>query len=195
MQTQPAIRADQEWFAVQTLPRYEKKVEAELGRKDVEVFLPLYSCERQWSDRRRTIQSPLFPSYLFVRILWTLDSRTRVLRTNGVLQFVGCQISGQPVSEREIESVRTLVEQRVHFEHHPFLTMGQRVRIRGSSLDGIEGVLLAKNSDLSLVVSVSILQRSLAIRVAGYQVEPVESTPVSDHAAVSAFVAGSASLY
>jgi transcription antitermination factor NusG len=159
------------WLAVQTWPRYEKKVAVELEQKEIQVFLPLVAAEHQWSDRRRIVQSPLFPSYVFVRAPETFDSRISVLRTNGVINFVGARNTGSPIPESEIESVRILLARGITFQNHPFLNIGQRVRIRGSSLDGVEGILLAKNEDLSLVVSIQIIQRSLAIRVAGYQIE------------------------
>ena len=159
------------WLAVQTWPRYEKKVAAELEKKQVEVFLPLLSAEHQWSDRRRIVQLPLFPNYVFVRSPETFASRISVLRTNGVINFVGLRNAGTPIPDSEIESVRTLLTRGIAFTDHSFLNIGQRVRIRGSSLDGVEGILVAKNEDLSLVVSIQIIQRSLAIRVAGYRIE------------------------
>ena len=159
------------WFAVQTWPRYEKKVASELARKGLEVFLPLVSSEHQWADRRRIVQLPLFSTYLFVQTPGTTDSRIPVLRTNGVISFVGARGTGTPVPESEIDSVRILLRRGVSFENYPFLNVGQRVRIRGSSLDGVEGILVAKNDDFSLVVSINIIQRSLAVRVAGYRIE------------------------
>jgi transcription antitermination factor NusG len=159
------------WFAVQTWPRYEKKVTAELKKKAIEVFLPLQASLHEWSDRRRVVQVPLFPNYVFVRIPEQLDSRIFVLRTNGVANFVGSTSAGTPISESEIESVRTILQRGVPCQSHPFLSIGERVRIHGGSLDGIEGILVEKNEDLSLVVSINIIQRSLAVRVAGYRVE------------------------
>jgi hypothetical protein len=88
-----------------------------------------------------------------------------------VEQIVGARGIGSPIPESEMESLRILLSQCVDLQTHSFLNEGQRVRIRGSCLDGIEGVLVAKNNDLSLVVSIHIIQRSLAIRVTGYQVE------------------------
>ena len=159
------------WFAVQTWPRYEKKVAAELKKKELEVFLPLTLSRHQWTDRQRTVQSPLFPSYLFVRIPETLDTRVAVLRTNGVMSFVGVRGAGVPIPEGEIESVRMLATGSISFRGHPFLNIGQRVRVRGSSLDGVEGILLAENNDLSLIISIQIIQRSLSVRISGFQVE------------------------
>jgi transcriptional antiterminator NusG len=159
------------WLAVQTWPRYEKKVAIELERKQVEVFLPLVSSNHQWSDRRRVVQLPLFPGYVFVRAPETFASRICVLRTNGVINFVGARNVGTAIPESEIESVRILLSRGIEFQDHSFLNVGQRVRICGSSLDGVQGILVAKNNDLSLVVSVQIIHRSLSIRVAGYRVE------------------------
>lgn len=159
------------WFAVQTWPRYEKKVAVELEKKQMEVFLPLVRSERQWSDRRQSIEIPLFPTYLFIRAPETFDSRISVLRTNGVINYVGARNVGTPVPQSEIESVRILLARGIAFHDHSFLNIGQRIRIRGSSLDGVEGILVSKNDDLSLVVSIQIIQRSLSIRVAGYRIE------------------------
>jgi transcription antitermination factor NusG len=159
------------WLAVQTWPRYEKKVATELQRKEIEVFLPLEASESRRSDRRQTVEFPLFPSYLFARIHPTFASRVSVLRTSGVITFVGARNVGTAIPENEIESVRTLMKRGIPFDTHPYLNIGQRVRIREGSLDGIEGILVDKNNDLSLTVSIHIIQRSLSVRVAGYRVE------------------------
>jgi transcription antitermination factor NusG len=162
---------DRQWFAVQTWPRYEKKVAAELHNKTIDVFLPLEASVRQWSDRRRVVELPLFPTYLFVRIPERLDSRIPVLRTNGVSSFVGMRGAGTPIPENEIESVRAILKRGVAFQNSPFPRAGDRVRLRGGSLDGVEGILVENNGDRSLIVSINIIQRSLAVRVAGYGVE------------------------
>jgi transcription antitermination factor NusG len=161
------------WFAVQTWPQYEKRVAVEFQRKEIEVFLPLLKSERIWSDRSKLLQSPLFPSYVFVRIKESPTERIGVLRTNGVTGFVGDRGRGTSIPESQIESVRLLLASGTTFQHHPHLTIGKRVRIRGGSLDGVEGTLVEKKSDLSLLVSIQIIQRSLALRVAGYRVEPI----------------------
>jgi transcription antitermination factor NusG len=170
MKAEP-VQTDPVWFAVQTWPRYEKKVANECHTKNINSFLPLVPSKRQWSDRVRTVHLPLFPSYLFVRISETVEARIPVLRTTGVMKFVGDRGMGIPIPDSEIESVRLLLSRGIPFEAHPFLSVGQRVRIRGGSLDSVEGILQAKNDDFSLVVSIHIIQRSLSVRVAGYQVE------------------------
>jgi transcription antitermination factor NusG len=167
-----ATRSDSAWFAVQTWPRYEKKVAAELERKAVEVFLPLTTEEHKWSDRARIVELPLFPTYLFVNIRKTLESRVPVLRTNGVTNFVGVRGIDTPIPEIQVESIRTLLSRGISFHSHPYLSVGQRVRILSGSLRGVEGVLTGKADDEpTLVVSIQIIQRSVAIRLRGYQIE------------------------
>jgi transcription antitermination factor NusG len=160
------------WFAIQTWPRYEKKVATELENKEVNVFLPLLKNKHKWSDRTRVVELPLFPGYVFVSIQQTLNARVHVLRTNGVTSFVGVRGMGTPVPESEIESVRTLLDRGISFQAHPFLKIGQRVRILSGSLRGVEGVVTGKaNDDPSLVVSIQIIQRSVVIRLSGYEIE------------------------
>ena len=168
----PSAEAESSWFAIQTWPRHEKKVAAQLREKGISVYLPMYSEKRQWSDRQRSVELPLFPQYAFVRITPKTDARIPVLRTPGVTGFVGKRGVGVPVSDSEIEGIRTVLVQGVSFSHHSFLNVGKRIRIRGGSLDGVEGILTAINRDATLVVSVELIQRSLAIRIAGFAVEP-----------------------
>jgi transcriptional antiterminator NusG len=160
-----------EWFAVQTRPRHEKKVASELQEKDVTVFLPTHTAVHQWSDRRTQVELPLFPNYVFVRLRRERRTRIPVLQTNGVVGFVGMRGAGVPIPDEQIQAVRTILSNRIPFTLCPFLSVGQIVKIRGGSLDGVQGVLVALNKDKSLIVSVESIQRSLAIRIAGYQVD------------------------
>ena len=164
---------EQSWFAVQTKPRHEKRVAAELEEKGVVAFLPLSTEVHQWSDRKRQVALPLFTTYVFARIGGGRAARVNVLQTNGVSRFVGIRGIGVPIPDEQIETLRTIVRERVPFSPHPFLSFGQKVRIRGGSLDGICGILTAIKDDRSLIVSVDNIQRSLAIRIDGYNVEPI----------------------
>ena len=161
------------WFAVQTRPRHEKRVSAELQEKGISAFLPVISTTRQWSDRRRVVELPLFSQYVFVRIAQNLNTRGSVLRTNGVTHFVGPRGIAAPIPDEEIERVQRVVTQGAAVSPHPFLIVGNRVRIRGGALDGIQGILTAVNGDHTLVLSVQLIQRSLAVRIAGFVLEPV----------------------
>jgi transcription termination/antitermination protein NusG len=161
------------WYAVQTRPRHEKKVAFELqNQKEITAFLPLCSSTRQWSDRRVVLDMPLFPGYVFVRITRDLHMRVAVLRTLGVAGFVGPRGIGAPIPDAQIDSVQAVLTRGIPFSPFPFLDIGQRVRIRDGSLQGVEGILTAVNGDNSLVISVELIQRSLAIRITGYTVEP-----------------------
>jgi transcription antitermination factor NusG len=161
------------WFAIRTRPRYEKKVTSGLQEKGIETFLPLNSTKHQWSDRRRVVDLPVFPGYVFVRIASSLPSRISVLRTNGVISFVGVRNMGIPIPDCEMEAIQAVREEGVAFNSSPYLTVGQSVRIRGGCLDGIRGVLMAVNGDQSLIISVHVIQRSIAMRIEGYKVEAI----------------------
>ena len=160
------------WFAVQTRPRHEKKVNSELREKGIHSFLPLHRERRRWSDRSQWVELPMFSQYLFVRVPGTGDARIRVLQTTGVVQFVGATVRGTPIPDEQIEGLLAIVSHRIPTAPHEFLRVGQRVRIRGGVLEGIEGILSAIRNEKSLVVSVDLIQKSVAIRVDGFEVEP-----------------------
>jgi len=161
-----------QWYAIRTRSRHEKKIASELRDKGLHHFLPLQTQIHRWSDRNKQVEVPLFPGYVFVRTLPVAEARVSVLRTPGVVGFVGNQGRGTPIPDKQIEDIQTILQQKVQFTLHPFLNLNQRVRIRGGCLDGVEGVLVGMNPDLSLVVSVDLIKRAMAIRVAGYDVEP-----------------------
>ena len=169
----PVARAESNWYAVQTRARHEKTIAERLREQGVTSFLPLVSEVHRWSDRRKTVELPLFSCYVFVRIAPTGEDRLRVCRINGVFGIVGVRGEGIPIPDEQIEAVRTLVTEQLQWSVHPFLKIGQRVRIRGGSMDGVEGILTARNGDRTLIISVDAIQRSLAVRIEGYDVEPV----------------------
>ena len=115
----------------------------------------------------------MFSQYLFVKLLPTAESRLHVLRTAGIVQFVGATRCGTPIPNEQIESLRAIVSHRVTATPHEFLRVGERVRIRGGALEGIEGILSEIRNDKSLVVSVDLIQKSVAIRIDGFEVERV----------------------
>jgi transcription antitermination factor NusG len=161
------------WFAVQTWPRHEKKVRLGLKEKGIHSFLPLRREKRQWSDRQQWIELPLFSNYVFVQIPVTSESRAKVLRTRGVLRFAGVPGCGTPVPDEQIENLQAVVDERIPLAPHEFIKVGERVRIRGGALNGIEGILAAIKNDRSLIVSVDLIQKSVAIRIDGFEVERV----------------------
>jgi transcription antitermination factor NusG len=152
------------WYGLQTRPRHEKMVAQRLAEKGVTTFLPLLTEEHRWSDRKKSVQVPLFSCYV---------ERLRVLRVDGVFGLVGAGGEGASIPDEQIEAVRNVVESKLQWSSHPFLKIGQRVRIRSGALNGVEGILTARNGDRTLVISVDAIQRSLAVRVEGYDVEPI----------------------
>jgi transcription termination/antitermination protein NusG len=160
------------WYAIHTRSRHEKLVHTQLEAKGITTFLPLVSRVHKWSDRKQNVELPLFPGYAFVHMTPTPDAYYSVLRTIGVAQFVGDGRKGIPIPEKEIDDIRTVVRSKHSFSSHEFFKAGQRVRVRGGCLDGVEGTLVSANSR-SLIVSVEIIRKSIAISVDGYDVEPV----------------------
>jgi transcription antitermination factor NusG len=118
------------------------------------------------------VEFPLFSCYAFVNLPWVTELRAQVVRTDGVLGFVGCCGGPVPIPDVEIQNIRTLLKSMVPYTASPFVKIGQRVRIRGGALDGVEGILVGRNGNKSLVISIDPIHRSLAIRIDGYSVEP-----------------------
>jgi transcription termination/antitermination protein NusG len=170
---QAVTESGESWYAVQTRPRHERVVVQRLREKGLTTFLPLVTEVRRWSDRWKSVELPLFSCYAFVKILDTNEDRLKVLRTDSVFDFVGVSRLGTPIPNEEIDAVRAIVEGGVNWESYPFLKIGQRVRIRSGAMDGVEGILVSRDGKRSVVVSVDAIQRSLSVRVEGYDIEPV----------------------
>ncbi len=146
-----------------------------LKEKGFHSFLPMHQERRQWSDRRKWIELPLFSQYVFVRIAENAESRTRVLRTSGVVRLAGAGGHGTPIPDEQIDILQTIANHGIPCAPHAFIRVGERVRIRGGALHGIEGILAAIKNDRSLVISVDLIQKSIAIRIDGFEVERIES--------------------
>lgn len=159
------------WFAVWTKSRQEKVAAAMIGSLGVLTFLPLKSESRQWSDRKQTVNVPLFSGYLFVRMSLSDSSKFRVLQISGVAGFVGNRHGPLPIPEDQIEAVRTVVERRIECTVHPFLKEGDSVRVIRGPLAGVEGRLVRTNSQTRLVISISMIHCSIAVHVDREDVE------------------------
>jgi transcription antitermination factor NusG len=164
---------DARWYAVRTRSRHEKIVTDQLQGRNVITFLPLVTQVHRWSDRRKTVQVPLFPGYTFVRVVPSAEQYVRVLRVYGVSSFVGVRGHGTPIPDKQIADIQALLTSNAAYSICPLLRVGQRVRIRGGCLDGVEGLLTARNGECNLVISVEPMQRSLAINIQGYDVEAI----------------------
>jgi len=160
-----------EWYAVYTNVRHEKRVKDYLGGRMVECYLPSYRSVRRWQDRRKEVELPLFPGYIFVRFAYR--SRLQVLTAPGVVHIVSFDGKPMPVREDEIEAVRRGLSRDARFEPHPYLKIGSRVRVRSGPLSGIEGILLRRKDGFRLVLSIELIMRSVATEVDEADVEPL----------------------
>lgn len=152
------------WYALQARAGMEKIASAGLCGKGYEVFLPLYPVQRRWSDRVKEVEVPLFPGYLFCRFD-PLDRLVPVLTTPSVSRIVSAGRIPIPVVEEELEAIRRIVQSGLAAEPWPFLRAGCHIAIERGPLAGLEGVLTRVAGGHRLVVSVSLLQRSVAVQV------------------------------
>ena len=160
-----------DWYAAHTRHQHEKIVADILTHKGFEVFLPLYTEIRQWRDRRKKLMLPLFTCYVFLR--GDLDRRLAILQTPGVHGLVTTAGKLAAIPEAEIEAVRSLIQNRIYVEPHPFLRCGDLVRVKSGALAGLEGFLIRKKGEARLVISVNLLERSVAAEVDASTVERV----------------------
>jgi transcription antitermination factor NusG len=162
---------ERHWYAVQTRVRTEKRVAERLEHYGLRTYAPAFIETHEWSDRRKRIEVAAFPGYIFLNATIDLTVRRQVIQAPGVVEIVGRQ--GQPtaIPEQEMENLQTMFATGLRCRPHAYLSAGKRVRVRGGALDGLEGVLVAVHSERSLVVTVNLIQRSLAVRIDGYEVE------------------------
>jgi transcription antitermination factor NusG len=160
-----------EWWAIYTRHQHEKTVAENFSRNGLEVFLPLYSVVRQWKDRKKHLSLPLFPCYVFLR--GEFERRIQVLSTPGVHSIVMINGLPAPIPEVEIEAIRRAVESPLRVEPYPFLRRGDWVRIKSGPLADIEGILIRRKGSYRLILSAELLQKSIAIEVDSFSVEPL----------------------
>jgi transcription antitermination factor NusG len=162
------------WFAVRVRSNYERTAATHLRQRGYEEFCPAFTSTRRWSDRTKTVETFLFPGYVFSRL--DPQDRLPVLTVPGVVGLVGFGKTPSPIPEREIENIRTMVQSGALIQQWPFLKVGQMVLIERGPLAGVEGILLELKGKLRLVVSVGLLQRSVSAEVDRDWVRPVGQT-------------------
>lgn len=153
----------QRWYALRVKSNFESQVSQLLRAKDVEEYLPVYKSRRAWSDRIRELELPLFPGYVFCHI--GLEARPLVLATRGVVGIAGTNHQPIPIDDEELAAVRKMIETQATVEPWPFLKVGERVRVHRGPLRGVEGVLLKAKDSHRLVVSITLLGRSVASEI------------------------------
>jgi transcription antitermination factor NusG len=151
------------WYALRVRSRWEKCVSAALRQKGYDEFLPLYRRHSRWSDRVKEVALPLFPGYVFCR--FDTARRLPVLITPGIVSVLGAGGMPVPVDPTELDAIQALMKSGLPAAPWPFLKVGQRVRIDYGAMEGVEGVLWAIKNDFRVVLSVSLLQRSVAVEI------------------------------
>ena len=166
------------WLAAYTRARHEDTVARQLESKTVAFLLPTYTRSARWSDRVKRLKSPLFPCYVFVHV--SDDERVRVLQTAGVVNIVS--VAGKPAELRdeEIAVLRKCVTRPDDVEPHPFLQVGQRVRVKHGPFEGWEGILAYKKNSTRLVVNVEQIMQSVSIDLDGADVEEIACPPTPE---------------
>ncbi len=155
--------AEKRWFALNVNVRHEKQVSQILINKGFETFLPLYTRRHHYERRVREFDLPLFPGYVFCRV----DPKVRlpVLTTPGVLRIVGAGRVPIALEDHEISSLQRAAESGVPMQPHPFWRTGQMGRVIAGPLAGIEGIVVGTKHSMRLVISVSLLQRSVLLEI------------------------------
>jgi transcription antitermination factor NusG len=162
---------DRHWYAAYTIPRHEKRVAELLASRNIEAFVPLYRAARQWKKSAPAIlELPLFPCYLFVRT--GRVGRASVLSTPGVLSIVGSSKESWPLPPLEIEALRLGTQMR-KVEPHPYLVVGNRVRIKSGPMAGLEGILVRKKNEVRFVLTLDAIMRSVAVEIDADELEPI----------------------
>jgi transcription antitermination factor NusG len=164
------------WYAAHVRSRHEKRVAEQLAGKNVDHFLPLYSVKNRWSDRVKEVELPLFPGYLFIRL--PIRERLKVLEVPGVVRIVSSGSDPVPLDDSEIDILRSGLNTSLKAEPHPFLTVGTRVRVKRGSLSGLEGIIVRNKDSCRIVISLSLIMRSISVEIAASDLEPIKEAPV-----------------
>lgn len=159
------------WYAVSIRPRHEKFVARHLECRGLNYFLPVYRSVRCWKNRRKELDMPLFPGYVFVNL--NLRDRLGVLQAPGVVRFVLFQ--GQPaaIPDAEIRALESSLSTGLKLQPHPYLREGARVRIKRGPLLGTEGIMIHRKQRFRLVLSIDLIMRSVMVEVDEGDVEPL----------------------
>ncbi|HLE24044.1 MAG TPA: UpxY family transcription antiterminator [Thermodesulfobacteriota bacterium] len=164
---------EKQWYAIYTRSRHEKVVYELLNDKGVETFLPLRVLLSQWKDRKKKIESPLFPGYLFTRIN-ILDDFTKVITSKGVVKILGTNGTPIPIPTDEIDSVKTLLKSGLKYDPYPFLKSGMKVQVIRGPLQGIIGKINERLGKYKLLISIELIKRSISVEIDVKDVEPIE---------------------
>lgn len=163
---------DTKWYVAYTRANFERKIAREIVDQQIEHYLPIRKEIRQWSDRLKKIEIPLFPNYIFVKI--RLQRKVDILGIPGVLSLVS--FSGQPVSisEDEIEHIRKIEERGKDVSLEYYYCVGDRVRITQGIFTGMEGILLRKSGQMRFVLKLPAISQAVSVEIESDQLERID---------------------
>lgn len=162
----------EQWFALRVKSRCERIVATVAHNKGYQEFVPVYQCRRRWSDRVKSLELPLFPGYVFCRL--NPDHRLPLLTIPGALHFVGIGKTPAPIEDEEIAAIQAAMQSGLPAEPCAFLTVGQRVRLEDGPLAGLEGILTETPNKQRIIVSVTLLRRSVAVGIERHWARPLD---------------------
>jgi len=165
---------NQRWFALQVRTRWESSTAVLLSGKGYQTFLPTYRTKKRWNGRPREVNAALFPGYVFCQ--FDAQRRLPILITPGVISVVGRGRIPLPVDDAEIAAIQTVVSSGFRVEPWPYLALGQKIRIESDALEGLEGILISIKGNHRIVVSVSLLRRSVSLEIDRSCVKPIGPT-------------------
>jgi transcription antitermination factor NusG len=166
------------WFALQVRTRWESSTALLLTGKGYRTFLPTYKTNKRSNGRIREVSSALFPGYVFCQ--FEAQKRLPILVTPGVIAVVGQGRVPQPVDDSEIASIQAAVLSGIQVEPWPYLEIGQKIRIEQDPFQGLEGILISFKGGYRVVVSVSLLRRSVALEIDRSCIRPVERSRATE---------------
>jgi len=164
--------ANKSWHAVYLKSRHEFKVEKKLTETGIDHFLPVIERIRQWKDRKKKVSFPLFPGYIFVHIPDDYDLVLAVLKTAGVVRILSAKGKPVRIPDEQIIALQKLIENKHPIDPHPYISKGQRVRIKTGPLAGIEGILMEKQKQNLLVLAVDLLKQGASVKIDAFDIEP-----------------------
>ena len=151
------------WYVAYTYPRHEKAVAEQLQLRLVETFLPTYKHTSTWKDRRVKLDLPLFAGYVFTRL--PVRDRLKVISVPGVIRMLSYRGMPVAVSDAEIDAIRRCVESGAKLEPHAYIALGDRVRVREGTFEGLNGIVVRENNKCKLIVSIDLIHQSVSLEI------------------------------
>jgi transcription antitermination factor NusG len=154
---------DPRWHVVYTKPKSERKVATSISNMGLESYLPLQKVIRQWSDRKKSIEMPLFPNYVFVKV--DSETRVRLYSINELIRFVSIERRPVIVRENEIQTLKKVLNEGNEVSNEEYFQNGMKVRIKHGQFEGLEGVIIKKSSSTRILLRIDGLMKAYSFNI------------------------------